>query len=751
MQKEKLYIVADPSGGDAAAIRAAVAEAVREDIRAVVIPARETGESWEITEPVFLPNRITVLLDGCQVEAACPVFVNASADDPGTKSLGGEQQEIRIIGRGNAVILGTSHEPQLRLSNVKNFRIAGLAFRGGAGVELTFARFGKLQRLKFEDSRYAIDLREGCNNNIVEDILAQTREEAIRMTAGDSRLYGRGPELRDTIFCRIRAKTGGAPAVGIYGGEVPVYNLILRDLTDTTPTGVSVKIASAQGQDGLRDITLRGVKTCRSAVETASPCDGLYCGNLQVAEGCGQLIRRQENTREFLDPEQMVVEAPKFPEETADAPFLTPNDPAFYGETDAGTIQNTLDAAVAQGISTVVIPRRNLRTGRAVWEIEKAIRLPSNMTVVLWGCHLRQADFCYDNLFIGEGENITLTGVGDAVLDGGLHNGLKEKNGGKFGFPDIRVNALLRFENARNLRAEHFHIRFSRWYGMYLVGCSYVRISDIDFDVPPVFPDLGGVKLCSGCHHVLVENLTGIVGEDLVAVTGQAMDGRESEIHIHDIHLRNLKANASRCNMVRLLTHDGRRLYNVLVESVLDVSLAEQKKQPNAAVMVGCSGGFCRERAKLGDLTDVTVRDVCSRGSRIIEFGGTGSHVDICNCHSYSGAQFGLQCLTGGEVKHVHVRGLFFRCDQASGYMRGTATAIITDKAKFKGCVASLKDLRSEDFRVEHVFADAIGEGFQVTGGGKLEVTDFHYHVCGRAVATRDGTSSLTVNGEVIS
>ena len=26
-------------------------------------------------------------------------------------------------------------------------------------------------------------------------------------------------------------------------------------------------------------------------------------------------------------------------------------------------------------------------------------------------------------------------------------------------------------------------------------------------------------------------------------------------------------------------------------------------------------------------------------------------------------------------------------------------------------------------------FKSAIGEGFQVTGGGKLEVTDFHYHV----------------------
>ena len=48
-------------------------------------------------------------------------------------------------------------------------------------------------------------------------------------------------------------------------------------------------------------------------------------------------------------------------------------------------------AAVATGQS-VLVPKYNERTGKALWDLPEAVLLPSDMTIILDGCHLRQAD-----------------------------------------------------------------------------------------------------------------------------------------------------------------------------------------------------------------------------------------------------------------------------------------------------------------------------------------------------------------------
>ena len=79
--------------------------------------------------------------------------------------------------------------------------------------------------------------------------------------------------------------------------------------------------------------------------------------------------------------------------------IITPNRPEFLSDTDWKTIQNAVDYAHATGANSVTIPRINSRTGAPIWNIEKAIILPSNMEIVLDNCHLRQQDDCFDNIF----------------------------------------------------------------------------------------------------------------------------------------------------------------------------------------------------------------------------------------------------------------------------------------------------------------------------------------------------------------
>ena len=95
----------------------------------------------------------------------------------------------------------------------------------------------------------------------------------------------------------------------------------------------------------------------------------------------------------------------------------------------------------------------------------------------------------------------------------------------------------------------------------------------------------------------------------------------------------------------------------------------------------------------------------------------------------------------------MRFNGMFFKRDQSSNYMRGTATSIITDKKKFVGSIMSSNGLKGE-MLLENVFANTIGEGFRALGGGNVEVRNFQVDICGRQVGITDDKTTLIVNGE---
>ena len=748
------YITPDLRLSDTESIQQAVNTAAQKDIRTVVIPASKT---WHFDGPVALPAGITVILDGAQICADGIAFLNShSCEAP---CLGNEQDHIYLIGTGGASITGDS-EPQIALANVKDYGIRGISFVGGQGIRLLHCRHGKVQQLRFTGSRHGIFLGEGCNNNLLGDLLAETKEEAVLWQAADTAVWGRSNNMYDSVLYRLDAKTDGAPAVAVHAGPVVVNNLFLRDITDrTAAAGVSVQLGGEDTTE-LLDLSLRNVASSRTAAAVTANCDGVYLGNLRGAD------ISPEATRVLLQDCPEEVALPQLAEaamgETVDA-----NDPRFAAGNDAETLQNALDGAAGK---CLVIPRYNARTGGNIWTIDKTLRIPADTTLVLLDAHLQLVDFTYCNLLTNApgAKNIRIVGVGSATVDSGSFNGLKAKNADTLGFGPITDNALLLFTGVAGLTVEHLHLVQNRWYCILCLGCTNGHLADLDICAHPKFPDMGGIRIHSGCRELLVENITGLTGEDTVLIAAGAEDDRlliPECTDISHIRVRTVKVNASRSNILSIKAHDGRQIHDIFAETLLDCSLPEQKKLPFATALVGDTDSE--------NLHHISIRDLNGRSAATVQLGGSSEAITLCNIHSYGSSDNALRTFPLPEscdyqltdhpqalaeldqgpratVKNLTAGGIFFRCTQGSRYMRGTATSIITDKKKFLGTVVDLRNFRGEEIVIADVLAERIGNGIRITGEAAVEIQNFRAAEIGREKAVCGMGCSLTVNGEAI-
>lgn len=236
---------------------------------------------------------------------------------------------------------------------------------------------------------------------------------------------------------------------------------------------------------------------------------------------------------------------------------ITPND--FKGS-DTERIQAAIRVA-KKTTHKIVIPRENVN-GSDRWKIDRAILLPSDMTLVLDNCIIQLSDSCRDNLFrsdnVGVGitnptrnRNIHLTGVGNVLLKGAdnpratgdAYRTLtsapeNEKNrrisygsdAGKEGVKqkgDWRNNliqiACVDGFSLTNVKIENTHawaISFER--------TQNATISDIRFNNPETIQINGvpqkvfnkdGINLRHGCKYFKIHHITGINGDDLIALS----------------------------------------------------------------------------------------------------------------------------------------------------------------------------------------------------------------------------------------
>lgn len=279
--------------------------------------------------------------------------------------------------------------------------------------------------------------------------------------------------------------------------------------------------------------------------------------------------------------------------------YITPNDVGVMALTDSDSINRAVARAKETGLNRVLIPRRNERTGLCRWDIDRAIMLCSDMEIILDNAYLRQADGCIDNVFInhvhdhpattldGEQRNIIIRGIGNAVIDGGEPNGLIEKTSLKDGRPHISRNNPILLHNIRGFVIENLTILNPRWWAINLLYAEQGRVSNIRICAENNIPNQDGIDLRIGCHDIIVENIFGYAGDDLIALSG-FWGGRESNTcavegkcrDIHDITIRHVIATSDECAVIALRNTDGVKLYNVSIDDVHDSLIGAENSDP---------------------------------------------------------------------------------------------------------------------------------------------------------------------------
>lgn len=233
---------------------------------------------------------------------------------------------------------------------------------------------------------------------------------------------------------------------------------------------------------------------------------------------------------------------------------ISPND--FQGS-DIQRIQAAIDSA-NKSTGKVVIPALNAN-GTNSWIIDRAILLPSNMTVILDNCIIQLSDQARDNMFrsdnVGIGivhpqwnHNIRIIGIGEVLLKGAdnprstgdayrtltLHpekgrvsygsdagkEGVKQKGDWRNNMIQIAYVDGFKIKNVTLQNSHAWAISFERTRNAELsalrfVNPEYITIKDRQVKVY----NKDGINLRHGCKYFRINDITGINGDDLIALS----------------------------------------------------------------------------------------------------------------------------------------------------------------------------------------------------------------------------------------
>jgi len=443
--------------------------------------------------------------------------------------------------------------------------------------------------------------------------------------------------------------------------------------------------------------------------------------------------------------------------------FLTPNDPALFAENDALTIQNAIAAAEKDGCRKLRIPRYNLRTKKNEWRIDRAIRIPSDFTVVLDNCYMVQETGIYDRMFTNANSNkpenltaeaeqhdITLIGEGNVILDGGVHNHLLEKTTLRYGLPSVWMNTMIYWENVRNLRVENLYIRNQRWWGITNLFCRDAVYKNIIFEAIPHVPNMDGIDLRTGCNNFLIENITGRTGDDTVAMT--ALNGkyeREHRVegkdtHIHDVRVRNVISDPYTQFCVRVLNHGGNCAYNIDLDTIYDTSDYTTKRRPRCTVGVGSMRYFTGSKAEPHETRNITAKHMISRGEDCLRLDNCLSDSTFTNVKTYGDNIVAIGTFFGGtRMENVTFDSVYYGTKQQEIFCSKDLSP-----EEYTGKVLNMFGNSSGNITIKNLVVDKVNTVFEVSGDLDVKVEGY---ACGCALKTAvlDG-GKVTVDGEEI-
>ena len=223
----------------------------------------------------------------------------------------------------------------------------------------------------------------------------------------------------------------------------------------------------------------------------------------------------------------------------------------------------------------------------------------------------------------------------EKILFSDIHSHSYGTDAGKAGesqYGDWRGIGVL-FANAEDFSISGLCIKESHGWAISLEACSNGRVEKIKFDarmhkmidgMAMNMENQDGIDIRNGCHHIVISDITGCTGDDVIALTAIAdyrqykpggstgythvmhNDWSRRDPDIHDIIIRNVVAHSYLCYVVRLLPAMT-NIYNVIIDGVIDT-------QPNAdlprggTILLGDGGGYGEN--KPDSMRNVTVSNV---------------------------------------------------------------------------------------------------------------------------------------------
>ncbi len=321
--------------------------------------------------------------------------------------------------------------------------------------------------------------------------------------------------------------------------------------------------------------------------------------------------------------------------------IITPNQ--YKKGSDSDRIESAISDALKAGINSIEIPRVDQVHRKTEWLIDRAILLPSDFTLILNDCLVRLAPGIQDNIItnrgartdpLSENKNIRIIGQGNAVLSGGLEAHF-DPPGDVSGYRTIGI--LL--NETKYFTIEGIKMEETQAWAILVEGCAYGRISNVDFNNSAKYPNQDGIDL-NCCHDIMIENITGITGDDMIALVGSRSDeslitskskgtatqrmsvgrtGKMENDDIYNITISNIKGTSvGNCSIIRMLNMDGVKMYNIFINNIMDTS-KESEKGDSRAILIGDVRYWTIRMSQLGETSRIFVNNVVSRAPVVIQ------------------------------------------------------------------------------------------------------------------------------------
>lgn len=425
---------------------------------------------------------------------------------------------------------------------------------------------------------------------------------------------------------------------------------------------------------------------------------------------------------------------------------ITPNIESVMAESDSKSIQNAIDFAHQNGYRTVTVPPLNARTGEHKWVIDKSVFLPSDMTVYLDNCYMVMADDVTESFFRTENvhkpdwlfaekelHDIHIIGFGNATLDGGNKNHLDELSSMQDGNPDVNCNHPILFLNVRNFSVSGVKILNQRYWGMRFEYCKFGHISNIHISVSGDRRNQDGINLRNGCNNITIENITGQTGDDMIALSAidyplgngkYSLYIEDANQDIHTVIIRNVTGTAICHPLVAMRNHNGAKLYNILIENIMDTYFADpaigMEEERYATIRIGNNFYWNERPSKMGETYGITIRNVMVHYSmRAVTIDATLKDSVFSNIGCYGNCTTALTFNprwggeVGGSLENILLENVTVSCDDKDA----------------KSCLLDFSVMRDEDYiKNLRVRGANLQNGYcavRIDGKAEIDIRDF--------------------------